>query len=83
MENDDVFWRVIYVFPAIIHFMMLVGFYTLIKTEPIIHSIRTGDDVSALALIDKVYDRSEDRDQILRVLKTEISEPQAGDETWF
>ena len=51
---------------------MLVGFLTLIKHDSILFSVSKGNDSDALALIDKIYSKKEDREKILRVLKTEV-----------
>jgi hypothetical protein len=40
---------------------MLLGYFTFIRAEPILHALKIGDDEQALSLIDKVYDSAEDR----------------------
>ena len=45
--------------------IMLISFFVFIKEDSIMHNIRINKDKKALNLIDKVYDKSEDRNIIL------------------
>ena len=73
LDKADIFWRFIYIFPVFLNILMLLGYFCYIKSDSILHSIRKGDDEQALALIEKVYDSSENPHDILAKLKTEIS----------
>ena len=56
LDRADMNWRFVYAFPIFLNILMLLGFHLFIKTDPILYSIRIGDDTSALKLISKVYD---------------------------
>ena len=58
-----------YLFPMIINSIMLLNFVLFIKREPIMFSVSRDEDEEALKLIDRVYDKSEDRQIILEKLK--------------
>jgi len=60
-NEQDNFWRVIYIFPTLINCLMLLSFYFFIDSEPIMFSISQNNDVEALKLIDRIYDKDEDR----------------------
>ena len=64
-NKKDEFWRVIYIFPMIINFIMLVSFTIFIRGDPIMFSISENRDEEALELIEKVYDSSENSYEIL------------------
>jgi len=68
-DVEDNFWRFIYIFPMMINIFMLVSFLYFIRCEPIMFSLSHGDEDHAFELIDKVYCDSEDKQQILEVLK--------------
>ena len=44
---------------------MLVNFILFIQEEPIMFSLKEGNDTSALSLINKIYHKDENRDEIL------------------
>lgn len=48
---------------------MLLSMYFFIGDDSIMFNLSKDDDAAALRLIDKVYDKSEDRDEILQTLK--------------
>lgn len=70
----DVFWRFIYFFPIMMNVIMLSVFAVFIKTDSIMFNLSVKDEEEALKLIDRVYHKSEDRMEILRVLKTQVYE---------
>lgn len=55
LDRRELFWHFIYLFPVFVNCLMLIGYFCLIKADPIMYSIRIGDNDSALLLIDKVY----------------------------
>ena len=65
LDRADPDWRPVYLFPVLLNVLMLVGYCGFIKSEPILYSIRVGDTQQALELIDKVYDKSESRLDVL------------------
>jgi hypothetical protein len=70
-DQEDSFWRVLYLLPVIVNAFMLLSFLILIKEDSIMYNISKGKYQEALNLIDKVYHPSEDREQILESLKSQ------------
>lgn len=68
-DIDDQKWRLVYFFPIIINCVNLSCFYLFIKYDSIMFSLSKGDDEGALALVDKIYHRSCDRQEIVKELK--------------
>ena len=67
-QNDE-FWRVIFIFPIIFNIFMITVFSLFIKEDSIMFNISAGEDEKALNLIRKVYDKDEDHKHILSHLK--------------
>ena len=62
---EDQFWRILYIVPCFLNIWMLFSMFTFIKDDSIMFNLSKDDDESALRLIDKIYDKSEDRNEIL------------------
>ena len=43
-NREDQAWRFVYIFPVILNVLMLLGYFTLIRAEPILHALKLGDD---------------------------------------
>ena len=69
---NDNYWRVIYVLPAFLNALMLFNFIFFIHEEPIMFSLQEGNDTSALSLINKIYHKDENKDDILLNLKQQM-----------
>ena len=54
---------------------MLIGFFSLIKVDPIVFSIRNDNYFEALELIERVYPGSENPEEVLEQLRGEVSSP--------
>ena len=54
---------------------MLIGFFTLIKVDPIVFSIRNENYFEAIELIKKVYPGSDNPEEVLEQLRGEVSSP--------
>ena len=63
-QNDE-FWRVIFIFPIIFNIFMITVFSLFIKEDSIMFNISKGEDEKALNLIRKVYGKDEDHRHIL------------------
>lgn len=75
-------WRLIYFFPVIVNALGLLGYFCLIRADPIMFSLRTGKDEEAKTLIKKVYQSTENPDEILEELKKDVAPPAAHEEGW-
>ena len=76
-DVKDEFWRFILFVPVIVNCIMLTVFFLFIRTNSIMFNLSKKDeehDGEALKLIDRVYDSSEDRQEILAVLKGQVKE---------
>ena len=58
-----------YLIPVGINLIMLFNFSVFIKKDSIMFNLSQDNDNEALYLIDKIYDKSEDRQFILSALK--------------
>ena len=65
LNNADENWRIIYFFPVFVNLIGLIGYFCIIRVDPIMFSIRKGNDEEALKLIKKVYSTEEDPNEIL------------------
>lgn len=54
-------WRFFNFFPVFMNLLMLFNFFCFIKGESIMFSLQNEDDEAAMVLIDKVYNKEEDR----------------------
>ena len=68
-DQDDEFWRALYLMPVAINILMLSCFVLFINEDPIMFNIGEGRDAQAMVLINKIYDISENRLEILENLK--------------
>ena len=68
-DKNDEFWRFCYLFPMFINLFMLSSFALFIKEDSIMYNLSLDRDDEALALIDKIYQKSESRKDILQNLK--------------
>jgi len=76
-DVKDEFWRFILFVPVIVNCIMLTVFFLFIRTDSIMFNLSKKDDEhdgEALKLIERVYDSSEDRQEILTVLKGQVKE---------
>ena len=82
-NKDDNFWRLMYLFPMMINCIMILNFMLFIKTDPIMFNISHDRDDEALELIDRVYDKTEDRHVILDKLKMQCQARSADGTPFF
>ena len=61
-----------YIFPCFLNMWMLFNMLVFIKEDSIMFNLSKDDDESAMRLIDKVYHKDEDRDEILQALKAQV-----------
>ena len=54
------FWRVTYMTPIIINFIMIINFNVFIQEDSIMYNLSENKDDNALKLIKKVYSSEED-----------------------
>jgi hypothetical protein len=71
-DQEDTFWRFMYIFPCFLNIWMLFNMLVFIKEDSIMFNLSKDDDESALRLIDKVYHKDEDRNEILQALKGQV-----------
>ena len=72
IDIDDTFWRILYIVPCFLNIWMLFSMFAFIKDDSIMFNLSQDDEQGALRLIDKVYDKSENRDEILKTLKRQV-----------
>lgn len=77
MDQEDTFWRFLYIFPCFLNIWMLFNMFVFIKEDSIMFSLSKDDEESAKRLIDKVYHKDEDRDEILQTLKGQVQKKSA------
>lgn len=69
-QEADEFWRVIYGFPYLLQFLMVLMFTTCFSHDSIVYNISHGHEDEAKALIKKVYAKGEDPDLVMMDLKS-------------
>jgi hypothetical protein len=72
IDEQDTFWRFLYIFPCFLNVWMLFNMLVFIREDSIMFSLSKDDDESAKRLIDKVYHKDENRDEILQALKDQV-----------
>lgn len=72
VDQEDTFWRFLYIFPCFLNIWMLFNFSIFIKEDSIMFNLSKDDEESALRLIDKLYHKDEDRNEILEALKAQV-----------
>ena len=63
--KQDTFWRVVYGFPIIFCTLQEIIFLFFLKEDSILFSIKNGNDLDAIKLIKRVYNKDEDHQKIL------------------
>ena len=69
IDQEDTFWRFLYIFPCFLNIWMLFNMFVFIREDSIMFNLSKEDDEGAMRLIDKVYHKDEDREEILKTLK--------------
>ena len=71
-DQEDKFWRFLFVFPCFLNVWMLFNMCVFIREDSIMFNLSKDDEEGAKRLIDKVYHKAEDRDEILKTLKGQV-----------
>lgn len=82
-DVDDQLWRLLYLIPVVLNFVMLINFFCFIREDSIMFNLSQGRDERAMVLIEKLYHPEEDRQRILRILKKQVHKKPASNLTYF